>query len=153
MKLSRIANLAICFFLLLPSLSIAAEPPKGFRTFIWGASADSTLKKITGPTDDGTTLYKPQAIKQPGLLLDIPVAEETYIFTKGKFYAGSAFIDGRENFDKRKITLTKTFGAPTFSNDRIELFKWKWPNSKVEVHLSFQTKFARTTVTYMNKEI
>jgi len=129
----------------------AGEPPAGFRNFKWGSHPRSGLKKITD-TGDGLTMYIPTAaMKLP--LFDLPIAEEDYSFSNGKFYSGDAYLDGEANFQKMKAALIKTFGAPSFSNDSLKLLKWKWPKSAVEVHLSYQRKFARTTVTFVNSAI
>lgn len=151
---SRLASfIVLCTVLVLSGLANAAEPPKSFRAFTWGSPATGGMKKLSGPTSDGTTLYVPAAGKKLAPLFEIPVAEEAYSFTHGKFYSGSAWLDGRENFDKMKAALTKTFGPSSFSNDRQDLYKWKWPATKIEVHLNYQAKFSRTTVTYLNNAI
>jgi len=112
-------------------IEAAGAPPNGFRSFKWGASPDGGLKKIAGPTD-GVTMYAPAS---------------------GKFYSGSAWFDGRENFTKVKAALFKEFGQPAFANENTSVWKWKWPNSKIEVQLSYQAKFSRTTITFVNNAI
>ncbi|MCE2722027.1 MAG: hypothetical protein LW865_01895 [Betaproteobacteria bacterium] len=145
---TRIASLiAVCIALLTSGLADAADPPKGFRSFTWGAPVAGGLKKIAGPTD-GVTMYVPASGKKPTPFLDIPVVEEAYSFDKGKFYSGSVWLDGRDNFDKMKAALNKNFGQPSFVNPGQTLYKWKWQGTKVEVSLQYQEKFARTTVTY-----
>jgi hypothetical protein len=144
--------IAFCIAVLIPILVNAAEPPKGFRSLNWGASPASGLKKLSGSTSDGTSLYVQKSSKTPAPLLEIPVAEEAYSFSHGKFYSGSAWLDGKENFDKMKAALTKAYGTPLFSNGR-DLYKWKWLGTKIEVSLYFQAKFARTTVTFLNDAI
>lgn len=131
----------------------AGEPPAGFRNFKWGSSPRGSIKKIAD-TGDGVRMYAPTgaAAKLPPLF-DLPVAEEDYSFSHGKFYSGDAYLDGEGNFQKTKAALTKAFGAPSFANESLKLWKWKWPKSSVEVHLSYQTKFARTTVTFVNSAI
>ena len=140
----------------MPLLALATDaPPKGFRSLNWGATVPAGMKKIAGPTSDGTSLYIPRTIAgkilQP--LFAVPVAEEAYSFTRGRFYSGSAWLDGRAMFERMKIELTKAYGQPTFSNPNLELYKWKWVDKRVEVHLSYQAKFQRTTVTYVNDSI
>ncbi len=151
MRLSVFAILCV----LIGGVSIldAAGPPKGFRSLKWGAAPVATLKKVTGPTSDGTTMYVPASGKVLPSLFSLPVAEEAYSFTKGKFFSGSAWLDGRATFEKMKAALMKEYGQPSFSNERLYLWKWKWPRSRIEVHLSFQPKFARTTVTFLNDDI
>ena len=83
--------------LLFASTSIAGpEPPTGFRNFKWGVPPRSTLKKFSGPTDEGLTMYIPLS-KKAEPLFDIPVAEEDYSFVHGKFYQGDAYFDGEAN--------------------------------------------------------
>lgn len=153
MTITRIAYVSLLAAFLAPGLATASDPPKGFRSFTWGSSPNSSLKKLSGPTSDGTTLYVPTAGKKPAALFGLPIAEEAYSFTRGKFYSGSAWLDGRENFDKMKAALIRAYGPPSFSNDRLDLFKWKWPRAQIEVHLYYQAKFSRTTVTYLNNAL
>jgi len=131
----------------------APEPPKGFRTTKWGAPPASGLKKLLGPTSDGTSMYVPPTGKKPQPLFDIPVASEGYSYTHGKFYSGSAWVDGQHNLEKMKAALSKEYGPPTFSNERMYLWKWKWPSKQIEVHLYYEQRFARTTVTFLNNAI
>ncbi|MDP1718710.1 MAG: hypothetical protein Q8L40_11605 [Burkholderiales bacterium] len=153
MKLKPIAYLGLVIALLVSVQANAFDPPKQYRSLAWGASPNGSLKKFAGPTSDGTTLYAPTPGKKPAPLFDLPVTEENYSFTHGKLYAASAYLDGRANFDKMKAALIKAYGPPSFSNERADLFKWKWPRSKIEVHLYYQAKFSKTTVTYLNNAI
>src|ERR1044071_3411407 len=113
------------------------------------------MKRISGPTPDGTSLYVPTAGggKAPQPFLGLPVAEEAYSFSHGRFYSGSVWLDGRANFEKAKAELVKAYGQPAFSNPRLDLHKWKWPRSKVEVSLSYQARVQRTTITFVNDEV
>lgn len=128
------------------------SPPEGFRNFRWGAPPTKELKKFSGPTFDGLTMYVPVVSSIPPLY-DLPVAEEAYSFSKGRFYSASSWLDGAGNFEKMKSTLTRKFGPPTFTNEQLRLWKWKWPGTKIEVHLSYQARFARTTVMFLNNAI
>jgi hypothetical protein len=134
------------------SVSATGEPPTGFRNFKWGAPPRSGLKKFMGPTDEGLTMYVPVSKKlEP--LFDIPVAEEGYSFVHGKFYQGDAYLDGEPNLQRMKDALVKAFGNPSFTNESLKIWKWKWPNKSIEIQLYFQAKFARTTVTFSNSAI
>jgi hypothetical protein len=140
----------------LVSFSVAAapgDPPKGFRTVKWGAAPTAGLKKFAGPTDDGTSLYILAKGKKSQPLFDIPVAEEDYSYTKGKFYAGNAYLDSQPNLERMKAALSKAYGPPTFVNEKLNIWAWEWPRSKIKVSLSYQAKFARTTVTFLNNSI
>jgi len=134
-------------------VSQAAEPPDGFRNLKWGSSPNTSLKKFSGPTSESLALYVPASGKTLPSLFDVPVAEEAYSFSKGKFNSGSAWFDGQGNFEKVKAALFKVYGQPSFTNEKINLWKWKWPGKQIEVHLSHQAKFSRTTVTIVNNAI
>jgi len=86
-------------------------------------------------------------------LFDIPVREENYSFIHGKFYAANAYLDGEPNLQKMKATLISKFGNPTFANESRKIYKWKWPTDQIEIMLWYETKFARTTVMFMNSAI
>ena len=133
-------------------VAATGEPPTGFRNFKWGAPPRSGLKKMMGPTDEGLTMYIPLA-KKPEPLFDIPVAEEDYSFVHGRFYQGEAYFDGEQNLQRMKAALVKAFGNPSFTNESLKIWKWKWPNKSIEIQLTFQAKFARTTVTFSNSAI
>lgn len=139
--------------LALPRPCQAADAPKGFRGIVWGAKPTTSLKILSSPTDDGTSMYVPKSKSSVAPLFDLTVAEEAYSFTYSKFYSASAWLDGAQNFEKMKAVLTKTYGAPAFSNERLPLIKWKWPAAAVEVSLSYQSGLERTTVTYTNKSL
>ncbi|MCI0721537.1 MAG: hypothetical protein L0338_21580 [Acidobacteria bacterium] len=140
------------YHLFLLSEDSPSRPPVGFRSFEWGSSPWSGLKKVAGPTD-GVVMYVPMEGSSLPPLFDLPVAEEAYSFSNGKFYSGSSWLDGPENFQKLKTALTRTFGQPAFANAYLSLWKWKWPGSGVEVHLSYQAKVSRTNVTFANNDI
>lgn len=149
-------TIAIAFFVSLCGVSVAAsaaEPPKGFRNTNWGAPPASGLKKLMGPTADGTSMYVPSPGTKLLPFFDIPVAEEAYSYTRGKFFSGSVWLDGQANLEKVKAVLSKEYGPPSFANEQSYLWKWKWPSKKIEVHVYYQSKFSRTTVTYLNNEI
>ena len=135
------------------SSQTTVEPPNGFRSIKWGSSPSASLKKYSGPTSDGITMYVPASSKALSSLFETPIAEELYSFANGKFYSGSAWFDGPANFEKVKAVLLKTYGQPSFANEKLSLWKWKWLGNKIEVHLSYQSKFSRTTVTFLNDAI
>jgi hypothetical protein len=145
---------SIVVLLLFVTVAVAAtgEPPTGFRKFKWGTPPRSNLKKFSGPTDEGLTMYVPVS-KKPEPLFDIPVAEEDYSFVHGKFYQADAYIDGEPNLLKMKNALVQTFGNPSFTNDNLKIWKWKWPKKSIEIDLHYQAKFSRSTVTYSNSAI
>lgn len=154
MRIAKTIAVAFLVSLLGVSVSVAAaEPPKGFRNTKWGVPPAGGLKKLMGPTSDGTSMYVPSPGKKPQPLFDIPVTEEAYSYTRGKFFSGSVWLDGQANLEKMKAALSKEYGPPSFANEQSYLWKWKWPSKKIEVHLYYQSKFSRTTVTYLNNGI
>ena len=153
MRLQSFVVLILGLLLFVPATSSAAEPPDGFRNLKWGSSPNASVKKFSGPTSDGITMYLPASGKAPSPMFKVPVAEEGYSFSNGKFYSGSVWFDGRGNFEKVKSALFATYGRPSFVNERLYLWKWKWLGNKVEVHLSYQPSFSRTTVTIFNDAI
>lgn len=153
----QIAKASIAVFLIsFLSVSVSAampEPPSGFRTTKWGARPAAGMKRIMGPTSDGTSMYGLASGKARQSLFDVPVAEEAYSYTNGKFYSGSAWIDGQANLGKMKAALSKAYGQASFANEQKYIWKWKWPAKQIEVHLYYETKFSRTTVTFVNNGI
>jgi hypothetical protein len=143
----------IVSFVFLPSHARAEQstPPKGFRNYVWGVAPSNDLKKVSGPTD-GVTMLVPAGSKKPVSLFDVPVAEEAFYFSNGKFYQGDAWLDGKGNFDKMIVALTKQYGPPSVASPAISQWKWKWSTRPVEVHVHYQEKFARTTVSFVNSK-
>jgi len=151
--INRTLILVLCFLLIGSSFSYSANPPTGFRNFKWGSSPSTGLKFFSGPTSDGITMYVPPSGNVQSSLFRIPVAEELYAFIEGKFFSGSAWFDSHANFEKVKAALSKEYGQPTFSNKELNLWKWQWPGEQIEVALSYQAKFSRTTLTFVNNAI
>jgi len=153
-KAMNIRWFSIVIFLFLVTVTVAAigEPPTGFRNFKWGAPPGSSLKKFSGPTDEGLTMYVPLS-KKPEPLFNIPVAEEDYSFVHGKFYQGDAYLDGAPSLQRMKNALVQAFGNPSFTNENLKIWKWKWPKRSIEIQLYYQAKFARTTVTFSDSAI
>lgn len=125
-------------------------PPKGFRGYKWGDPPGSGLVKKGGQTRDGITMYIPKPGKSLSPLFGVQVAEEAYSFSYGKFWAGHAWFDGADNYERMKTALKQEFGAPTFVNEKLYLWKWKWPGSQIWMQLYYQPKFARTSMDVSN---
>ncbi len=145
-------NIVVLGFLLYVGSVVAgaADAPKGFRDFVWGAPPKKEIKKISVPVSDDIAVYVPSRGKTLSPLFKVPVAEEAYSFSKGKFFKGNAWMDGKENFDKIKAALIKKYGQPAATDERKKFTLWKWPDSPVEVRLAYDDKFSRATVTYFN---
>ena len=131
---------------------VASKPPTGFRNFKWGSPPKGGIKKM-GDYDDGLAMYVPTGTTKLAPLFDLPIVEEDYSFSHGKFYSGDSYLDGEANFQKMKAALITEFGTPSFVNESLGVWKWKWPQSAVEVDLKYQESFARTTVTFENSAI
>ena len=53
--------------------------------------------------------------------MNVPVAEETYLFENYKLYAGEMFFDGEDNFNTLKTALINALGTPISSNEDCRL--------------------------------
>ena len=131
-------------------VNISAKPPTGYRNFEWGSPPRAGFRMVMEPTDEGVAFYTVLASKTPESLFDLPVAEEAYTFVYGKFCAGNAFLEGETNFQKMKSTLVNKFGNPTFANENLRTYTWRWPQERIEVSLNIEAKSARSTVTFSN---
>jgi hypothetical protein len=140
----------LAFLFLSPAVAGSADTPKGFRHLAWGASADKHLKKAPTVPAGGITVYQPRPGKSLLPLFDVPVAEEAYSFSKGKFFSASAWLDGDENFRRIKAALIGAYGQAAVARERKKLWIWRWPESPVEVRLAYNDEFSRATVTYAN---
>jgi hypothetical protein len=159
MRINSIVVVVMVLQLLNPLIASAAEAPSGFRDLAWGVAPDKKLKKNPVPAAGDIAVYRPRANKLAPLF-KVPVAEEAYSFSQGKFFSASAWLDGRENFEKIRTALIEKFGQPaetinnydrfSVANERRKLWLWKWPESPVEVRLTYSEKFSRATVTYVN---
>ena len=157
MRINSVVAVAIVFQLLSPMVAGAADAPNGFRGLAWGAAPDKKLKTNSVPATGDIAVYRPR-VGKPLPLFKVPVAEEAYSFSKGKFFSASAWLDGKENFEKIKAALIEKYGQPSetinnydrfsVASERRNLWLWKWPGSPVEVRLTYSEKFARATGTY-----
>jgi len=147
--------ITILGFLLFVGPAIAGPPdaPKGFRDFAWGASPSKKLKKHPGSPAGDITIYQPQPGKALPPLFKVSVAEEAYSFSKGRFFSANVWLDGQEKFEKIKVALIKTYGQASLTNEPKNLRIWKWPDSPVEVRLTYDEKYSRATVTYINTQL
>ncbi len=150
MRINSAVVVAIVFQLLGPMIAGAADTPNGFRDLTWGASPGKQLNKESTPYAVDITLYRPRPGKPLPPLFKVPVAEEVYSFSKGKFFSASVWLDGKESFEKIKSALIETYGQPSVTDERKNLRIWKWPDSPVEIRLSYNDKYSRATVTYVN---
>jgi hypothetical protein len=131
----------------------AADAPAGYRAVPWAASPGKTLVRQPAPYAGGIALYRPRPDAPVAPLYDVPVAEEVYIFMQGRFFSASAWLDGKERFDRIRSALSDAYGPPAITDEHKHLRIWQWPGSPVEVRLAYNEKFARTTVTYINTRL
>lgn len=138
-------------------------PPDGFRGLAWGASPDNRLQAQPVTDSNGIAVYLPRVGKRLRPILGVPVAEEAYSFSGGEFFSGSAWVDGKDNYLRARKAFEKKYGAParkaghydrdTLADENKSLAIWTWPDSPIEVRLSFNEQFVRTTVTFLNRDV
>ena len=150
MRINRRIVAILGSFLLSTAVAGAAPAPKGFRDLTWGASPGKHMTSVSAPIGGDSAMYKPTRGRTPSPLFQVPVAEEEYSFSKGRFFSASAWIDGKENFARIRAALIKAYGQPAAADERKNFRIWKWPDSTVEVRLSYDDKFSRATITYIN---
>jgi hypothetical protein len=135
------------------AVTSAADAPKGFRDLTWGTSPGKQMKSIPAPIGTDMAMYKPSQGRAMPPLFQVPVADEEYSFSKGRFFSASAWIDGKANFAKIEAALIKRYGQPSVTDERKKIRIWKWPDSPVEVRLGYDEKYSRATVTYVNPDL
>lgn len=153
MRINRRIVAILGSLLLSTAVAGAAQAPTGFRDLTWGAPPDKQMKSIPAPVGGDMAMYKPAPGRASSPLFQVPVAEEEYSFSKGRFFSASAWIDGQENFAKIRAALIEAYGQPSVTDARKNFRIWKWPDSPVEVRLSYDDKFSRATVTYINTSL
>jgi hypothetical protein len=130
--------------------------PLGFRGISWGSPPGSGLQDRPVSQTGDVAIYQLAAGNKPRPLFGVAVAEEVYVFHSNQFYMGSAAIDGEANFKRVMAALTKNYGEPTTLVDGggvWEVWKWRWPDSKAQVQLSFSKKYQRSKVNFVNSAI
>ncbi len=132
-------------------VSTLAAPPSDFRGIKWGSSPAEWMEKIEGPFGPKklSTWKNPKKLRQ---FVNVPVAEETYLFENNKLVGGDMLIDVRENFDTLKTALINALGKPTSSDDNSQIYKWQWNDPSAFLTLSYNSHFERATVHIENGE-
>jgi hypothetical protein len=90
--------------------------------------------KIIGPNHEGLTSY---SLKSTDSLFGLPVKEEGYWFSHGRFCEGVAWVASNQPLKAAKDALVKAFGPPSFTSE--QLWKWHWPQSGVTAQLNADT--------------
>lgn len=124
--------------------------PTGAGTLRWGARPTNNLKQYAPTTSEGLALYVPKA--HPGPLEGVTVAESDYSFDHKRLWSVDFYIDGENNRDAILSALVKKFGTPQQYDESAGTYAWKWPASKVSVHLNYEANHGRTTVTYSHDD-
>ena len=153
MRINSVVAVVIVLQFLASVLASAADAPQGYRNLPWAASPGKSLEKEPGPYAADVALYRPRPGNTLAPLYAIPVAEEVYSFMQGRFFSASAWLDGRDNFGKISTALMEAYGQPAVTDEHRHLRIWKWPDSPVEVRLSYSDKFSRATVTCINTRL
>jgi hypothetical protein len=114
--------------------------PAGFIGYKWGdslpAAHTQALIKILVPNHEGLTTY---SVKRTDSLLGLPVKEENYWFSHGRFYKGVAWVASNQSLKAAKAALLKALGPPSFSSEPLQLWKWYWPQTGVTAQLKADT--------------
>jgi len=112
--------------------------PAGFLGYKWGdplrAVRTDPFIKVIGPNHEGVTTY---SVKRTDSLLGLPVKEEDYWFSHGRFHEGVACIASSQSLKKAKDALVKAFGPPSFASEQV--WRWHWPQASVTAQLNADT--------------
>jgi hypothetical protein len=135
------------------SLNATDSPPTGLRNIAWGMPPSNELKKMSDETDDGLSMFTPADSEALLPIFDLIPVEEAYSFEHQKFYEGHVWFAGETSYIKLKAAIKSTFGQPSFENESLNISKWKFPGSGVEIHLHYQASHQKSTLTYTNSEI
>jgi hypothetical protein len=128
------------------SISSKRLPPRGFRGLQWGDPPLADLKPFeTGELKSDQVFTR----REWPPFLGLAVSEEHFIFENDLLTGGGVSFVGEEKLDEVRVRLSSVFGPPSFSRERLKLWKWRWESSPVEIHLSYHDKFEQTTVRYI----
>ena len=127
-----------------------SRQPDGYRSMKWGDPPSAGMRLFSENSTDNLTLYKSE--EYPAFL-GLPIAEEMYGFTNGKLYQGQVWLDGVERSHEARVRISALYGPPSFANEYKHLWKWKWQDSQVEIHLWYQPEFDRASVLFINDAI
>src|SRR3970282_2190278 len=104
----------------------------------WGDPPLGNMCLYSTTSTDNLALYTPAEYPS---FLGLPVAEELFGFANGRLYQGMVWFDGEERSQEARVRISALYGPPGFANEYQHLWKWKWPDSQVEIHLWFEPKF------------
>lgn len=130
---------------------VKGRAPDGYRSMRWGdPPLPECMTLLSTTSSDNLALYKP-ANSEP--FLGLPVREEFLGFTNRRLYQGQVWFDGAEGLQEARVRISALYGPPTFANEYRSLWKWKWPDEEIEIHLSFEPRFNRGNVLIFNNAI
>jgi GYF domain 2 len=125
------------------------QPPSGYRGFRWGDAPTGSLKK-RHEGSDGNVHYSIQDGAKSGPLFGVPVMDELFFFSKGRFYGAMTFLEGKDNAEIMREELTRRFGRPSFQSSSANLLKWQWKDGPIDIYWMYQEDHERTTVSFAN---
>jgi hypothetical protein len=128
----------------------SGSPPDGFRSMKWGDPPGPDMHLFSSVKTDDLSLYKPTRCDA---FLGLPVAEELYGFAKGRLYEGWVWLDGLDRAREVRVRISALYGPPSFANEYSQLWRWKWPDSPVEITLTYEEKFDRVSVMFFTRAI
>ena len=129
---------------------VQGKPPQGFRSLKWGDAPGANLRFVSSTSSDDLSMYKPTSCDAE---FGLPVLDELYIFTAGQLYEVSVWLDGEESLHQVREQLAMQYGPPNFANEKLYLWKWKWLDDQIEIHLYFDCKFHRTALHFINNSV
>ncbi len=151
---SRAEHFLYLASLLMHKLDEAGVPvrncPEGFRHLVWGNPAPKSGLKMVAD-NDGVQMFIPDPPSIPEPLFGIPIAEESFSFSYGRFYKGDLWFDGKANFKRMRAALTEHYGPAQEFLPKVSLWKWKWTEDDVEVRLYYNK--TRSTLTLLNTSL
>lgn len=140
-------------FIFLPEAG-AVPPPTDFRYLDWGSRPTSHMRLLTGPDGDGLSLYGSTEETPLFPLYGCKVDSECYHYEHDRLYGVSVFLDGKDAFDQGRYEWSATYGPPAFvsGDGHLYKYKWKWPDERAELMLSYEAQHDRVSV-YASREL
>jgi hypothetical protein len=125
---------------------LLSAPPTGAPGRRWGSAPGHDLKQYGSATDDGLTMFVPKQAPPP--LEGVPVKQQDLQYDHKRLYAVDYYIEGDAGRDMVRGALIKKYGTPIAYNENTKYYKWSWPLRRIEIVMSYETQFKRTTVTF-----
>lgn len=132
--------------------SATKKAPGDFRGIKWGSAPTATIQPVGGSSgEDKLETWKNNKDSTP--FLRVPVAEEMYLFAKGKLYGGILLFNTKANFLILKEKLIELYGTPDVADDSVPIYKWKWNPEEINVYISYDNESQRTTISITNDKV